>query len=312
MGVCEVKNLRNFLFLSLVFLFVACDSKSEVSTTKQIEQIKTVKILDLNSIDPLLNSTQYPAQIYPYKNTVMAFEVSGKIVKFNYKVSDKLKKGDIIAQLDDEIYRSNFVSAKANYKKAKLDFDRYQTLYKTKTISKSDLEKVKQSYEIAKSNYNIAKKNFENTKLIAEFDGVLAQKSVDDFARITAKQPIVVLQDNSKFKVKFYVPENDIINSNEKIDLKKIANKVDIFVSIGKKDKYRATLLDISTKAESITRTYETTVLIKNPKNRTILPGMTAKVKAIDKNKTEENIFVPFNSLFTDNSKNSFVWKIES
>ena len=42
----------------------------------------------------------------------------------------------------------------------------------------------------------------------------------------------------------------------------------------------------------------------------TILPGMTAEVKAVVKQQKKKRVFIPYNSVFTDNSKKSFVWAI--
>ena len=279
----------------------------------QKEMPKVIKVLNLSDIKNFTNSKEYPAQIYSFQNTLMAFEVSGKIIKFNFNVGDKIKKGNIIATLDDTILKANFNSTDATYKKAKLDFTRYKKLYKTKSITQSKLESIKQNLDISKSNYEIAKKNFEDTKLKAEFDGIVAKKYIDDFARITAKQKIVEIQDNSKFKIKFFVPENDIIKAKQK-DVKSINRDINLFVILSSDQdiKYKAKLIDISTKAEAITRTYEATALIPRPKDKNILSGMTAKIKIYRKDILNKKIFIPLNAIFTNSSKNSFVWLISN
>ena len=44
----------------------------------------------------------------------------------------------------------------------------------------------------------------------------------------------------------------------------------------------------------------------------TILPGMTAKVNVVVKNKNKKDLFIPYNAVFTDESKQSFVWAVNS
>jgi len=306
-----MKKLSSLVIVVMVsFMFNGCEDVEETTNKKDI--VKAVKILDLSNNSNFSNSAEYPAQIHPFKNSELAFELSGKIVKFNFKVGDSLKKGDVVAQLDDTIYKSNLNASKANYEKALSDYKRYQKLYKSKTISIDKLEQVKQNLDVTKSNYEVAKKNFENTKLVAEFDGVLAQKYIEDFARITAKQKIASLQDNTKFKVKFYVPESDIVREKKKISFEEVNDIFDTCVCFGEENglKYKAKLIDISREAEKVTRTYEATALFDNPGDVNIFAGMTAKIRMIEKNNVDSTIFIPLKAVFSDSSKNSFVWAI--
>jgi RND family efflux transporter MFP subunit len=304
------KKITMIALCSLLLNGCFKQDKQEAIETKS-KVIKTLNIKDSNSFK---NSTQYPAQIHSFQNSIMAFELSGKIVKFYFNIGDKIKKGNLIAKLDDTIYKAKFNSAKATFEKAKLDYERYTKLHRTKSVSQVQYEQAKQNLDISESNYNIAKKNLQNTILKAEFDGVIAKKYVDDFARVTAKQKIIALQDNSKFKVKFFVPENDIIKANKSLNIEDINKRINLFVTLNsdQNKKYNAKLIDISTEAESVTRTYEITALINNPKTTNILPGMTAKIiiNLINNNNTQ--IYIPLSSIFTDHSKSSFVWKINN
>jgi len=167
--------------------------------------------------------------------------------------------------------------------------------------------------DVTKANMQIAKKNLEETQLIAEFDGVVAKKMIDDFARVTAKQPIIRLQDTSSYKIKFYVPENDIQLLKGELTTTHISELVDFFITFGNGNmvKYDAQLIDISTTAEKVTRTFESTLLMKHQDNITILPGMTAQVTVVVKNSKKKKVFIPFRAVFSDHTKKSFVWVID-
>ncbi len=276
--------------------------------------IRTVKIYDLNENKSFQRSNNYPAQIEAFQDVTMAFEVQGKIIEMNIQEGQKVKKGTIIAKLDDTIYKANYSSAKANYEQAKKDFIRYEKLLKTKSVSQINFDKQKQNVEVTKSAYEIAKKNLEESQLKAEFDGVIAKKIVNDYARVTAKQPIVRLQDNSSFKVKFFVAESDIKEAKGDISAEHISKQVDIFVILDndKTKKFKASFLNISTAADEVTRTFETTLKLDAQKNITILPGMTAQVEIIEKNQKIQRVFIPYKAVFTNDTKKSFVWIVDS
>lgn len=299
------------IFALILVLLSGCgeEKKQEVIEAKKP---KVVKILNIEAQKSKV-SFEYPAEVYAAQDTTMAFEVSGKIVNFNYKEGQKVSKGAVIASLDDTILRANFNSAQANYKQAQMDFNRYKKLFKTRSISKAYMEKTQQNLDVTKSAYEIAKKNLKETKLIAEFDGIIAKKIVDDFERVSAKQPIVLLQDTSYYKIKFFVPEHDILRIDGEFTQKNISRQASFYVTIGngKKKTFKAVFVDITTMAESVTRTFETTLKIKHPKNTNILPGMTAKVTVIPKQVKKEQFFIPAQAIFSDENNQASIWSID-
>ena len=292
-----------------MLLFTSCTKDEEV---QKKPSIKVVKIIDLKNSANFNRSFSYPAEIYAFQDTTMAFEVNGKIVNFYYKEGQKVKKGSVIAKLDDAIYKANYNAALANYNQAMVDYKRYQKLLKSKSVAHIEFEKRRQNLQVTKAAIQVAKKNLDETKLVAEFDGIMAKKMVDDFARITSKQPIIRLQDNSSYKIKFFVPESDIQLVKGELSSKHISNVINFYVTLGndKNKKYKAKFLDISTTAEKVTRTFEATLEMQLQDNATILPGMTAQVSAIEKNEKEKRVFIPYKSVFTDSSNYSFIWAI--
>ncbi len=136
---------------------------------------------------------------------------------------------------------------------------------------------------------------------------------VADFARVTAKQPIVRLQNNSSYKIKFFVPESDILQLEGELSPEYISSIANFYVTLGneKDKKYEAKLIDISTTAEEVTRTFEATLQMQPQKHVNILPGMTAQVKAVAKKQNEKKIFIPYKSVFSDSTKSSFIWVVD-
>lgn len=297
------------LALITMFSFTACLEQKEEKIEKP--KVKVVKMYDLSKADKFLQTFEYPAHVEALQDSTMAFEVAGKIVKFYYKEGQKVKKGSTIAKLDDEIFKANYNSAKANYTQAQLDYKRYEKLLKSNSVAKVVFEKQKQNLDVTKAQFQVAKKNLDETKLVAEFDGVMAKKMVADFARVNAKQAIVRLQDNSSYKIKFFVPERDILQVPGELSPKHISSIANFFVTLGNK-KYKAELIDISTTAEEVTRTFEATLKMPLQKGVNILPGMTAQVKVLAKKQSENRVFIPYKAVFTDSTNNSYIWFVNN
>jgi RND family efflux transporter MFP subunit len=293
-----------------IVLFSGCFNTQEEVIEKP--SVKIVKMLDLKNSGSFLRTFTYPSEVYAFQDSSLAFEVNGKIVKFYYKEGQKVKKGSVIAKLDDTIYKANYNAARANYNQALIDYNRYKKLLESKSVAKVKFEKQRQNLQLTKAAIQVAKKNLDETKLLAEFDGVLAKKMVNDFARVTAKQAIVRLQDNSSYKIKFFVPESDIRKVKGELSIEHISSLVDFYITLGNdtNKKYEAKLINISTTAEQVTRTFEATLQMQLQDNVTILPGMTAQVTAIEKEKHKKRVFIPYKAVFSDNTNYSFIWGI--
>lgn len=303
--------ILNVTMATLLIFLSGCSS--EQHEPPETHAPKIVKIFDLKKSARYTRSAEFPAEISALKDTTMAFEASGKIVAFNVKEGERVQKGEVIARLDDTIFQANYDAARVNYNQAKADYARYEGLYQAKSVSEADFEKAKQSLELAKTQHQIAQKNLANTKLTAEFDGVVAKKLVNDFARITAKQPIVKLQDTSAFKVAFFAPEKEVLGLKSPLTPKKLSEHIAfrVFLSDLPDEVFEASLLHISTAAEKVTRTFEVTLLIEPKPDVNLLPGMSAHVKAEAKEAQSDAVLIPYGAVFSDETRNAFVWMVK-
>lgn len=301
---------KTLLISALVTLiFVACNKKEEKKVEKEL--IRPVKILHVKNIENQKKYLEYPGVVYPSLNTIMAFEVSGTIKKFQVQVGDYINKGDVLAVLDKRNFISNVKASKTALDTASKDLKRAKILIQSGAISQRDFDNAKQRYENSKSNYEIKKKALEDTELIAEFSGVIAKKMVNDFARISPKQGILLLQNNSKLEVKIDIPEKDIIKS--KGDLKNVNNIINAQITITalKNKHFPALIKEISTSADYTTRTFEVTLLMENPKEETVLPGMSATVRLSRKIETND-IYIPSRYVKSNEAKKFYVWTLNN
>lgn len=297
---------KNILFLLITTIFfVACSEKKE--DIKKEELIRPVKILHVQDISKTKRYLEYPGVIYPSQNTIMAFEVPGTIKKFYFKVGDNISKGDVLARLDTRNFLSNTRAAKTAMNTAKKDLQRAKNLIKSGAISQRNFDNAKLAYESRKSSYEIANKALDDTKLIADFSGVIAKKLVSDYARISPKQGILVLQDNSSLEIKIDIPEKDMVRSKGELhNLNKILN-VEVFITALENKKYSALIKEVSTSANFVTRTFEATMIMKNPEHETVLPGMSAKVR-VSKKIEDHNIYINSNLILNDENHKFYVW----
>jgi len=293
------------LCLSLVF---GCGQETVVEEKELIRPVKFLKVGDTESGMPI----EFAGRIKAVQEVDMAFEVPGRIISFPTTEGQRVTKGTLIASLDPRDFQTILDSATANLNAARADYERSRELYENNTISRRDLDVARRNFEVAQANTRSAKKAVEDTRLLAPFTGIIARKIADNFQNIQAKQPILVIHDDSSLEMVVDIPEQDYTRIKKGTTLSQLtqALKPEILISSLPGQTFKGTFKETATMADPITRTFEITFGFVPPPGVTILPGMTARLKitgTMEKAKT----MIPAKALFSDEAKNGMVWLID-
>jgi len=154
----------------------------------------------------------------------LSFKVGGLIENVPVDMGDTVKRGTVIARLDDTDYRINYNKAEASLKSAeaqmaaaKSAFLRVENLYVNNNVSLSEYEKAKTQFELAetmvktgRSQLNAAQNQLDYTVLRAPFDGVVSSIMAKENEMTGTGHPVVVYAALNNLEVKTAVPENII------------------------------------------------------------------------------------------------------
>ena len=94
---------------------------------------------------------------------------TGRIEKIYVEVGDRIKKGQLLVEMD----RTQLVQAEVQLKNLETEYNRAVQLNETGSISKQAYDAAVTQYEVAKANVDFLK---ENTKMLAPFDGIVTGK----------------------------------------------------------------------------------------------------------------------------------------
>ncbi len=260
---------------------------------------------------------EYPGTIKAAQNAYLGFEVAGRIIARPVKEGEKVKKGTVLARLDDRDYVAQLDVAKANLRKAQTDYQRGQNIYKEDpgAISKQRIDLYRRTAEVAQAELQVAEKALQDTRLRAPFDGVMARKLVDDFANVNPKDPVLVFQDTSHLEIQINIPERDMGRDRPQETGAEITARLkpEVVVTSIPNRAFPARVKEMTTTAEPETRTFQATLIFENPEDAGVFPGMTAKVrvKASRIPGFSDTIAVPVNAVTDDESGRPFVWLID-
>ncbi len=153
-----------------------------------------------------------------------AFNASGHITAMLVQEGAAVKKGQLLATLDDTRYAATLAQAKATAAGARVtslndevNYRRYASLARTSAASKQQrdnakavLDAARASYEAAVAAVALAQRNFDDTKLYAPSDGVIEDRILQPGDMASPASPVFTMAMPSPLWVRAYVPEKNV------------------------------------------------------------------------------------------------------
>ena len=160
-----VKNL--ILSIIALAILAGCSGKKDKTTGETVEAVP-VKVQKLEKTD-IAKTLDYTANLQADKQVYYAPAATGRIEKIYVEVGDRIKKGQLLVEMD----RTQLVQAEVQLKNLETEYNRAVQLNETGSISKQAYDAAVTQYEVAKANVDFLK---ENTKMLAPFDGIVTGK----------------------------------------------------------------------------------------------------------------------------------------
>lgn len=185
--------------------FGAKSSASASAAAKPPEEL-AVRVLVVKK-QPLSTKLASNGTLRSNESVDLTAEVTRRLRKIHVKDGDRVKKGDLLFELDavDLAARSTEVAVR---RKALLEVEERQRKLREEGLSsKTDYDRAKADLDIASANFAVVSADLERTKIRAPFAGKLGLLRVSEGAMVGPERPLVSLEDDSRVKIDFTVPE---------------------------------------------------------------------------------------------------------
>jgi RND family efflux transporter MFP subunit len=308
----KVKILNRVLWPASVIVLMAafiwlsgCGGAEEQEAVPVVRPVKTLVVGSTFS-----GERTFPGTVQAKERVNLSFRVSGSLVELPVREGMRVKRGQLLGRIDPRDFQIALDEAKASFKKSESDYKRYQKLYEQEAVPLADLELRRAQRDVAQARMDEAQANLDYTYLKAPFAGTVGDRLVENFEEVTAKQAVVTLHDASTVEIVIDVPEQ-IMASIRQSNL-----SVETFASFEAAPdmKYPLELREASTTADPKTRTYRVTMMMPQPEEIDVLPGMTANVIAhTTLTETEEakvRYVIPAGAVATADDGSMFVWVV--
>lgn len=167
--------------------------------------VKLTEVTSLNSVEKSFSGVVSPDQF-----SDLAFKMSGPLISLKVEEGQKVRTGQVVAEIDPLDFKLEYEAKKASYRTAEAQLQRAEKLLLKQAISKQEFETTEASFSNAKAAFEYAQNQLEQTKLRAPFDGFIQKKYVENYQKVQAGQGIVCLINPSKLQVQYTMPETNI------------------------------------------------------------------------------------------------------
>lgn len=289
--------------IAVIFVLIFSLSKANTKPKFKLSKVETNTIIE---------TVEASGTINPVKTVSIGSQVSGIISEIYVDFNSKVKKGELLAQIDPSLLQAqvnkatgDVNAARANYQKTssilaydKKNYTRYKNLYKKKYVATGDVDLAEATYnsdraqldamsaQIAQTSASLQNNltNLRYTRIISPVDGVVVSRAVDVGQTVAAsfQTPTLftVAQDLTKMQIEVSVSEADIGKVKEGQSVEYTLDGYGYETFSGKVSQVRLSPTTVSNVV-----TYTVIVQVNNDEGK-LKPGMSANVSIITNKKT--------------------------
>lgn len=201
-------------------------------------------LIQPSSMSDLYNST---GTLKPDEQVELSFETSGKIVGINFTEGTRVKKGDLLAKINDKPLQAQLQKLQAQKKLVEEKEFRQRSLLDKDAISQESYDQIVTELQTIQADINLITARISETELRAPFDGIIGLRYISEGGYANPSVKIARLVKISPIKVEFAIPE-------------KYADQVNIgypvtFTVDGSNETYKANVYAVDPQIEESTRT---------------------------------------------------------
>lgn len=151
------------------------------------------------------------APVEPVRTIGVNSLLAGTVLAVHAQEGDRVRTGQLLAELDARETRAQFERAQAVLANAQTAFERNTQLHANKIITDAEFEQSRSAYEVAKSDAEVWRTRLEFSRIAAPSAGVVTVKHVEAGSAVSPNQRVFDLADVSLLVVRVQLSELDVV-----------------------------------------------------------------------------------------------------
>ena len=310
-------RLGKYLWLSIgiVFLLCACGSKAsdpqKVGSNPSAAASEARKVEVIEVVPKAISySVSAVGSLKSLEDVTISSKKSGFIEKILVNEGDRVKKGQVLVQLNDVDARLQVDLSEGKVKEAEVSLEtdrntltRYQKLLESKVIPQQTYDDLNPKVKLdetrltlAKTELSMARQNLSDHRILSPIEGIVHLKiaALGEHVNVAPKDEILKIVQMDPLEIEFYVPESSVGTIQ-------MGNKIQFFVKAFSEEKFFAAIRFISPAVDPTTRNVKMKAMVQNSGYR-LKPGFFAEV-SIQTGGNPAALIIPESALFNQEGK---------
>ena len=235
---------------------------------------RLVKLVSVGQGDVMLQRNFF-GRVAARETVDIAFQVPGQVVALPVIEGMDVAAGEVIAQLDLEVFDLDLQSARLRLNQAERTIARLRQLAGT-TVSQVTIDDAETELALARVAVKNAEYALDHATLTAPFDALVSTRYISNFTTVSAGTQIARLHDMSELRIQVSVPEV-LYQSSSSFDLARVSLAAKF---PGSDETFPVEPREFEAETSEVGQSFVWTMGMTPPPGRTILPGSSVTIVA--------------------------------
>lgn len=210
--------------------------------------------------------------VEPIRTVGINSQVSGTLLAVAAEEGDVVRRGQMLARVDDRELRAQFEAAEAAHQVAAAAYERARQLRDRRVITLPEYERERTAEAAARAQLDQVRTRLEHTVIAAPVDGVVTEKRVEAGDLVGSQTRLFTVADVSTLVVRVGVSELDVVRVA-------VGDPVSLMLDAFPGRTFRGAVRRIFPTADPGTRLVPVEVALEGSEAALIRPGFLARVR---------------------------------
>jgi membrane fusion protein, multidrug efflux system len=301
------------VFIIIAVIVIGFIIYPKLSTNESIPEVAevTVNKLRVNALkiknERLNNDLRLTGSLVANESVVLKSEVSARVERINFAEGQKVKKGQLLVQLNDSEINAEIDKLSFTRKLNQNNENRQKQLLAKEAISKEEYETALTTLNTTLADIKVKEVQKQKHQIRAPFDGIIGLRNVSQGSYISSADALVTVYSINPIKIDFSIPGkySALVNPKDKINFTVDSYEGQVF---------QGEIYAVEPQVDPKTRSIQARAKSQNKENK-LLPGQFAKIN-LTLDTFNDAIMIPTEAVIPElNGKKVFIFvdgKVES